>query len=180
MDIFILIDSPDVREHLRNIGYVFSPTDKAYVIWKCRSISLEERWRLWEELMASGSEPALDVLPAVIDAQRRVGPERDDNDNWDHLTKEEDRLLRIPNGFAFSFPCPFQPGEILHHIGGIGGIFDYRPLRFLHSETDEYGLCAVCEYQDAFEDWHNGAFPVFDLERMSTYLYGGTNESKVF
>ena len=173
MDVFNLIDSPDVRKHLRSIGYEFSPTDKAYVIWKCRSISLEERWRLWEELRADCNDPALDVLPAIIDAQRRVGPERDDNDNWNHLTKEDDRLLRIPNGFAFSFPCPFQPEEVLHHVGGSGGVFDYRPLRFLHCETGIYGPCAVCEFQDAYGKWMKGELPLFDLMRMSTYLRGG-------
>ena len=173
MDVFSLIDSPDIREHLRVIKYEFYPTDKAYVIWKCRSISLEERWRLWEELMASDSDQALDVLPAIIDAQRRVGPERDDNDNWNHLTEEDRRLLSLSNRFAFSFPCPFQPGELLHHVGGVGGTFDYRPLRFLHCEIGLYGPCAVCEYQDALGEWSEAGFPIFDLERITTYLYGG-------
>ena len=170
MDVFSLINSPDVREHLRVIKYEFSPMDKAYVIWKCRHISPEERRRLWEELRAACNDPALDVLPAIIAAQRRVGPESDDNDNWNHLSEEDARLLRIPNDFAFPFPCPFQPGEILHHVGGFGGIFDYRPLRFLYCEDGTYGPCAVCEFQDAFEDWRCGGFPVFDLERISTYL----------
>ena len=172
MDIFSLIDSPDVREQLRSIGYAFSPTDTAFVIWKCRSIPREERWRFWEELASSCGDPALEILSAVIDAEQRVGPESDDNDNWDHLSKEDALLLRIPEEFAFSFPCPFQPGEVLHHLGGVGGIFEYRPLRFLYCETIDRSPCAVCSFEDALGDPMQGAFPLFDLERMSTYLHG--------
>lgn len=168
MDYYQLIDSPDIREHLLSIGYAFSPTDKAYVIWKCRSISSEDRHRLWEKLMVSCDDPVLDVLPAIIDAERRVGPERDDNDNWNHLTEEDEQLLRLPNEFAFSFPCPFKSGETLLRIGG-EGIFKKQLLRFLHSETDEnLGMFAICKYRNAFKEWEFGGIPIFDLERRAT------------
>lgn len=161
-----LIDSPDIRAHLRGLGFEYTPTDKAYIIWRCSRLTPEERRQLWEELMIGSGDPALDVLPAVGDALCRVGPDAD----WNDLTEEEQQLACILSDFEFTFPCPFVPGELLHHAGGFRGVLDRHPLRFLFCE-ESLGL-AVCEYQDAADRQTQGRFPLFDLMRMSTYLRG--------
>ena len=42
---YCFTDSRDIRDHLKNIRYVFSDRDIAYLIWHCGNVSLEERLR---------------------------------------------------------------------------------------------------------------------------------------
>lgn len=173
MDVFSLIDSPDIREYLRSIKYEFSPTDKAYVIWKCRHITQERRLQLWWDVLGTAQDdPALDPLYLVIETLLRIGPLADEG--RDTLSEEDKEILSIPNDFVFPFPCPFQRDELLHRIGG-EGIFETQPLRFLgyvyHKRGGRYGY--RCEYSDASGNNARSEIPIFDLERWTTYLHGG-------
>ena len=37
MDLFRFIDSKDIREHLRQIGYSFTAPEAAFLVWQCRA-----------------------------------------------------------------------------------------------------------------------------------------------
>lgn len=51
MDIYRFINSTDIREHLRTIGYVFNSLETAWLIWQCRTASLTEKHAAWQELI---------------------------------------------------------------------------------------------------------------------------------
>ena len=42
MDLFRFIDSKDIREHLRQIGYSFTAPEAAFLVWQCRNATLKE------------------------------------------------------------------------------------------------------------------------------------------
>lgn len=177
-DVLRLIDSRDVREHLRRIGWRFCTADRAYVIFRCRHITSEERLRLWEKLARSARGPVAEILPAVTDAHRRVGPERDDNPNWDCLAEEDRDLLRLPNRWGFSFPSPFAKGELLHAMWD-EGIFRTCPLRLLEWDVErDRGPVAVCAYRDGLGKWRCGGIPLLMLERYSTFLARKTKQAR--
>lgn len=51
MDIYKYINSTDVRKHLEEINYQFNTLEAAYLIYFCRSLTLEERHQAWQELI---------------------------------------------------------------------------------------------------------------------------------
>ncbi len=51
MDILRFINSRDVREHLKNIGYEFTPLEAAWLVWQCESITLKEKHAAWQEII---------------------------------------------------------------------------------------------------------------------------------
>lgn len=51
MDLFRFIDSKDIREHLRQIGYSFTAPEAAFLVWQCRSTTLKEKIAAWREII---------------------------------------------------------------------------------------------------------------------------------
>ena len=51
MDITRFINSRDIREHLKNIGYEFTSLEAAWLIWQCKNITLAEKHDAWRELI---------------------------------------------------------------------------------------------------------------------------------
>ena len=51
MDLFRFIDSKDIREHLRQIGYSFIAPEAAFLVWQCRSATLKEKITAWREII---------------------------------------------------------------------------------------------------------------------------------
>ncbi len=51
MDIFKYINSKDIRDHLKQIGYTFSSLEAAWLIWQCRDLTIKEKHRAWDELI---------------------------------------------------------------------------------------------------------------------------------
>lgn len=49
MDILRFVNSKAIREHLENINYQFNTLEAAYLIYFCRSLTLEKRHRAWRE-----------------------------------------------------------------------------------------------------------------------------------
>ena len=43
MDITRFINSRDIREHLKKIGYQFTSLEAAWLIWQCKNITLAEK-----------------------------------------------------------------------------------------------------------------------------------------
>ena len=51
MDIFEFINSRDIREHLQKINYSFSSLEAAWIIWKSKYTSLQEKHDAWNEII---------------------------------------------------------------------------------------------------------------------------------
>ncbi len=81
---YCFIDSRDIRDHLKNIRYVFSDRDIAYLIWHCGNLSLEERHQAWIRLIGAMG----------IAAQGK-------------------RSMRSLNSYSFEYPCQFKEGDYL-------------------------------------------------------------------
>ena len=61
MDITQFINSRDIREHLKNIGYEFTSLEAAWLIGDCSSITLEEKHASWHAILMD--EYAKSVAP---------------------------------------------------------------------------------------------------------------------
>ena len=51
MDIFRFIDSADIRRYLAEIQYRFSTEEKMFLIWYCKSATLNEKIAAWQEIV---------------------------------------------------------------------------------------------------------------------------------
>ena len=51
MDIFRFINSKDIRNHLKKIGYEFSSLEVAWLIYQCYDATIKEKHRAWNELI---------------------------------------------------------------------------------------------------------------------------------
>lgn len=51
MDIFRFIDSADIRRYLAEIQYRFSTEEKMFLIWYCKSATLNEKITAWQEIV---------------------------------------------------------------------------------------------------------------------------------
>ena len=53
MNLYRFINSKDVRTHLEQMGYEFNSLEAAWLIYQCRTASIEEKHKAWEELIAT-------------------------------------------------------------------------------------------------------------------------------
>lgn len=51
MDIFRFVNSKDIREHLRDIGYEFNSLEAAWLIYQCCDATIDEKHKAWNELI---------------------------------------------------------------------------------------------------------------------------------
>lgn len=51
MNVLKFVNSKDIRKHLRNIGYECSPLEAAWLIYQCRSATVEEKHAAWDKLI---------------------------------------------------------------------------------------------------------------------------------
>lgn len=51
MDIFRFINSKDIRKHLINLNYEFTPVEAAWLVWQCYDATLEEKHKAWQEIV---------------------------------------------------------------------------------------------------------------------------------
>jgi len=51
MDIFRFIDSADIRRYLVEIQYRFSTEEKMFLIWYCKTATLNEKIAAWQEIV---------------------------------------------------------------------------------------------------------------------------------
>lgn len=62
MDIFRFVNSKDIREHLRNIGYEFNSLEAAWLIYQCRDAAIDEKHKAWNDsggLIQTGSHKVM-------------------------------------------------------------------------------------------------------------------------
>ena len=90
MDIYSYLNSPDVAEHCRKLNYQFNALETAFIINDCRRISIEEKHRLYREIM--------DTMPDMEIPNPRVFHEKAPDLSLFHqleiLMEQEDRILR--------------------------------------------------------------------------------------
>lgn len=53
LDILRFINSEDIREHLRSIGYKFTSLEAAWLIYQCHGATIKEKHEAWEKLIES-------------------------------------------------------------------------------------------------------------------------------
>ena len=51
MNIFRFVNSKDIREHLRDIGYEFNSLEAAWLIYQCCDATIDEKHKAWNELI---------------------------------------------------------------------------------------------------------------------------------
>ena len=51
MDIYHFIDSHAIREHLQSLSYPFTTQEAAFLVWYCKTATLEEKHAAWREIM---------------------------------------------------------------------------------------------------------------------------------
>lgn len=51
MDIFRFLNSKDIREHLKRLGYSFTAPEAAFLVWQCRGVTLKEKMAAWREII---------------------------------------------------------------------------------------------------------------------------------
>jgi hypothetical protein len=94
-DCFDYIDSKDVREHLRAVGFHLSPRDAAYLAAVSRRLSVAERHAAWGEIMNGIGDHSLGTI--VSEAVKR-----------DEALLAE---LSAPGPRAFRCICSGEDGE---------------------------------------------------------------------
>ena len=79
MDIFRFIDSADIRRYLVEIQYRFSTEEKMFLIWYCKSATLNEKITAWQEIVGYVQgcpwDYALDIrerVAAYIELQEKM------------------------------------------------------------------------------------------------------------
>ena len=53
MNLYRFINSKDIRTHLEQMGSEFNSLEAAWLIYQCRTASIEEKHKAWEELIAT-------------------------------------------------------------------------------------------------------------------------------
>ena len=51
LDVFEFINSKDIKEHLKKIDYKFNSLEAAWLIYQCKSATIEEKHTAWKELI---------------------------------------------------------------------------------------------------------------------------------
>lgn len=63
MDIFSFINSRDIREYLKIRNYPFTSLEAAWLIYQCRSATIEEKHATWQELIQTMPDCAVAERP---------------------------------------------------------------------------------------------------------------------
>ena len=93
--IYNLIESKDVREHLKGINHIFSQSDAAKIIRINKSLSLEQKHEYWKKLIATHEDEPFLVLF---------------HDSWPSLHEYLKKLMRLEKKLVRRF-LSLQAGE---------------------------------------------------------------------
>ena len=66
MNLYRFINSKDVRTHLEQMGYEFNSLEAAWLIYQCRTASIEEKHKAWEELIATMPDCRIEERKHVV------------------------------------------------------------------------------------------------------------------
>ena len=51
MNFYKFVNSKDIREHLKELGYEFTSIEAAWLVWQSEFISLKEKHKAWAEII---------------------------------------------------------------------------------------------------------------------------------
>ena len=85
------INSKDIRDYLRQIGYSFTAPEAAFLVWQCRNATLKEKFAAWREI--------IETMPDCSLTRRKEEPIGSCHDFLRrHITSQETLLKEFPNG----------------------------------------------------------------------------------
>lgn len=67
MNVLEYINSRDIKEHLKQIKYKFSPLESAYLIWQSKNHSVEDKHFAWETLIQTTQDEKVDKELYYVD-----------------------------------------------------------------------------------------------------------------
>lgn len=119
MGIFRFIDSADIRRYLAEIRYLFSTEEKMFLIWYCKTATLNEKIAAWQEIVGDVPscpwDDALDIrerVAAYIELQEEMLGQFQSADSCvyqykliDSLTGETDSGSVVSQLQGLSCPC---------------------------------------------------------------------------
>ena len=62
MDLYHFIDSHAIREHLQSLSYPFTTQEAAFLVWYCKTATLEEKHDAWHEIIDTMPNCSLEKL----------------------------------------------------------------------------------------------------------------------
>ena len=113
---FIL--SEDIRlfhEELFPSGYAYSAQEAGYLVWQCRTASMQEKYAAWQWIIDNmpdseviSSNPGFEFFPSLHQKLRRLIEEND-------LRKKNKEAVGwdLFAGMCLDFPVPFKPADIV-------------------------------------------------------------------
>lgn len=91
MNLFHFIDSKDIREHLRQIGYSFTAPEAAFLVWRCRNADLKEKFAAWQEM--------IETMPDCSLTREKEEPIENCHEFLRrHIASQETLLREFPDG----------------------------------------------------------------------------------
>lgn len=139
MDPIDFIDSKDVREYLRKIGYECGSVEASYLIWQCNGRTLEEKHEAWQWIINNTKD-----VPV---------PKGTDVKGWDSLHRMLADYMRIEDEMLLAMRA--RTGNDIYIIESYG-------LRGLCGVTRSYDQC-FSEFQKFLEsclDPYDGDFNI--------------------
>ncbi len=95
MDIYSLVNSKDMQNYLRQIGYQFTAPEAAFIIYQCKGRTLDEKMAAWKEIIDTMPDCSIlkrlnlmqinsfhDVLAEYMDLQRQKVQDFYDSDGY--------------------------------------------------------------------------------------------------
>lgn len=130
MNYYCFVDSRDIRKHLEDIQYPLTSPEAAYLVWQCRSANLKEKKQAWEAILTTMPDCSLEgrrdmnAIPSFhqflrhyLDVLNRQ-QEGFSTLLGDSLSVERQKILQAFEKMWFSFPTPFQRGDLLVQPSG--------------------------------------------------------------
>lgn len=150
MDFYRFVNSRDIRKHLQSIQYEFTATEAAWLVWQSMLMTLEDKHRAWEYIIANMPDCSIPERPNTVaqpslrrflqelmelQQSRLQKPsmwwlkynergEVIDITNYGKVTSHEwDLVHNVFAGMWFAFPTPFKKGDIVKDCGTYGAVF---------------------------------------------------------
>ena len=159
MDILNFVNSKDIRKHLLDIGYKCSPLEAAWLIYQCKSATVEEKHTAWNELV--------ETMPDCAVRRRALGSDdryRLDYPSLHQLLRDymrlEARVIRdfredtvSPDGKPFVFRLKYYYREEREYGD-----------RYYHSKTLYSSYQKALEAVEVYDDVGEIAVEKFELD----------------
>ncbi len=108
-NIYKYINSEDVRNHLRNIDYSFTPAECAYIVGISKNVNFREKKNAYEEIINTTPDCLVGDKSLHEFLKARMQDEEDPMRDVDKAETFELFFSALP----LQFPLPFQKGDVL-------------------------------------------------------------------